>query len=302
MDLDAGNPEARTNRSARFHLWSALAIALSLVFVTLVAVFTGDLMTFWPLFVVPILIAATAYEVPGAIAASAVSALVVALLLPDLASGALKRSELLIGIVTFLACGVVVGMQSVRARRHALVLEQSSVRDPETGLYKPSFMRSRLAEEVRRGARHDVAVSLLLIRVDDLSRFRSTFGGYKASLLLEHMADILRIAVRDTDIVGRHSEDMFCALLPFAEPAEAASIASRVQEAVCGAEFEGDVLEPATRCTVTVSSASYPVEASDDAALVGLAEKRLAVLVRPEVVTVPGTWNAGVTHAGEAGS
>ncbi len=302
MDPDAGSPETRPARTARFHLWSVLAIILSTTFVTLVAVFTSDLTTFWPLFIIPILVAALAYDIPGAVVTSAVVALAVALLIPDLARGTVTRSELIIGFVTFLSCGVVVGMQSGRSRRHSLALEQSSVRDPETGLYKPSYLRSRLAEEVRRGARHEVAVTLMLVHVDDIATFRDTFGSYKATMLLEHMADILRIAVRDTDVVGRYGDDAFGVVLPFAGPAEADLVADRVKKAVCGAEFEGDVLQPATRCTVSVAYAAYPSEAHEHDALVALAEERLAAMLAPEAGETKDARAAGMMRAGEARS
>ncbi|KAF0208506.1 MAG: diguanylate [Actinobacteria bacterium] len=299
MDSDVGLPDNRPVRTARFHLWSVLAVVLSTTFVALVAVFTGELMTVWPLFVVPILIAAIAYDVAGAIAAAAVSALVVALLLPDLMPATLTRAELAVGIVTFLACGVVVGLQSQRSRLHTLALEQSSVRDSETGLYRPSYFRTRLDEEVRRGARHGVSVGLLLIRVDDLASFGETFGSYKTSMLLEHLADILRIAVRDTDIVGRYGADTFGVVLPFAGPAEAGLVASRIRQAVCGAEFEGDVLQPATRCTVAVFPACYPSEASDLQGLVALAERRMTQALPLDDAAAAGHRGAGLMRAGQ---
>ncbi len=302
MDSDAGYHETQPVRSARFHLWSILAVVMSTAFVGLVAVFTGNLAAFWPLLIVPIIIAALAYDVPGAIAASAACVLVVALLLPDLDSSTLTRSELLVGLITFLGCGIVVGVQSQRSRHHSLVLEQSSVRDPESGLYKPAYFRARLAEELRRGARHNVQVSLLLIHVDGLHDFGETFGSYKASMLLEHMADILRIAVRDTDIVGRYSSDSFAAVLPFAGPPEAAVVADRVRLAVHGAEFEGDVLQPAAQCTVTVSLASFPAETSEQAALQALAEERLAALLPSDRQSTTDSHGAGMMRTGEARS
>lgn len=302
MDTDAGYHETQPVRSARFHLWSILAIVMSTVFVGLVAVFTGNLAASWPLLIVPIIIAALAYDVPGAIAASAACVLVVAILLPDLASNSMTRSEMFVGLITFLGCGIVVGVQSQRSRQHSLMLEQSSVRDPESGLYKPSYFRARLAEELRRGARHDVHVSLLLIHVDGLPDFRETFGSYKASLLLEHMADILRIAVRDTDIVGRYGPDSFGAVLPFAGPAEATIVADRIRLAVCGAEFEGDVLQPAATCTVTVSVASFPADTTEQTALQTLAEERLAALLPLDSLSTADSRGAGMMRAGEARS
>jgi diguanylate cyclase (GGDEF)-like protein len=291
MDSDAGHQDSGGEDVDRFHLWSALAVVLSGIFVALLTFFAGDLGTLWPLFLIPIVVAALAYGVPGAVVATAVSALAVALMPPGAADGTPTLPDLVIGLAIFLACGVVVGAQSSRNRRHGFVLEQASVRDAATGLYKPPYLRARLAEEVRRGGRHEVDVGLVLVRVNDLRRFRDTFGSYKSDRLLEHMGDILRLAVRETDIVGRYAADAFAVVAPFAGPAETSLIAERLRGAARSAEFEGDVLEPSARCGVTVAAASFPSEAGECDELIGLAEVRLAAAA-PGEATLGGAFDA----------
>ncbi|MDO8987833.1 MAG: diguanylate cyclase, partial [Coriobacteriia bacterium] len=134
----------------------------------------------------------------------------------------------------------------------------------------------RLAEEINRGTRHGFDVTFVLARIDDLVSFKEMFGGYKTGLLLEHMADVLSVAVRGTDVVGRFASDTLAVIAPFTGPADVRAIVYRVERAVREATFEGDVLEPATRCSVTVVGASTPGEATGPDALVGLAEQRLA--------------------------
>ena len=86
------------------------------------------------------------------------------------------------------------------------------------------------------------------------------------------------IRVRATDIVGRWSRDSFAVVAPFAGPAEAEIIAVRIHRAVNEARFEGDVLQPAACCSVTVSHASTPREATGPDALVDLVEQRLSTV------------------------
>ncbi len=270
--------DSTTNESSarvRFNLWSVLVVGAALLSVTLLVSFTGDVGTYWPLYIIPIVLGATFFNVAGAVL-SAVAC--VAAVLAVVPSGVLDNGfgvQLALGLGAFAAVGIFVGVRTARSIKHEHALAKASYRDEETGLYKPEYFRQRLIEETRRATRHDVEVGLLVVRVDGLAAFRSTFGAYKTGLLLEHLADILRITVRDTDIVGRYGPEAFGVLLPFASPAEAMLVSDRVRRAACEAEFEGDVLQPSTHCPVSVASVSFPTEASSLESFVALAADRL---------------------------
>lgn len=264
-------------RPDRVHLLSVLSIVLCTLFVAMIVVFTGDLATYWSLFLLPVVMAAMFYGVPGSVLVTAVSAAIAVMALPDALNGTPMRAELLVGFITFLACGIVVGIQSSRSRWHSYELEQASERDRVTGLYKAAYMRARLTEEVLRAARHEADLGLVLARVDDLQGFGSKYGSFKATLLIEHMADIVRIAVRETDIVGRYAEDTFGIIAPFATAEESALVAQRVRATVADAEFEGDVLEPTVRSSVSVASASFPEDARDVEELIETVEAKLGL-------------------------
>lgn len=298
MDAVPGYADAAPVRTDRFHLVSVLAILLSVLFISILAVFTGDLASVWPLYLIPVVIGALAYGVPGAVLVTAADAAVIATLLARTDVTSVPHATLYVGMGTFLACGVVAGVQSSRSRAHALALEQASERDARTGLYKPAYLLARLAEETLRAARNDVEVGLMLVRIDELEGFHQQFGAYKTGVLLEHMADIVRIAVRETDIVGRYTADAFAIVLPFAAADQTTLVAERVQKAVCDAEFEGDVVQPAVRCTVSVSSAAFPGEAGDAESLVALVEQRLGLADEIQVGESGADRFVGVATAG----
>jgi diguanylate cyclase (GGDEF)-like protein len=163
----------------------------------------------------------------------------------------------------FLACGLIVGVLTQRQELHSQELERISVYDPLTGVYSSSYLLTRLEEETRRRERYGGEVALLLLEIDDLKAFSDTFGTHRGDLLLAHLAEILRISVRNTDVLARHTGGTFGLICPHCGPSEAAVIAERLAKLVEETEFEGDELEPVTRHTMSVGMSTYPDPASD---------------------------------------
>ncbi len=276
MDLRVTRAEPTPGLTDDRRLTRTIAVAALILFITLLALFTGDLDMIWPLYLVPVLLAALSHGVSGAILATTVCVGIAALVMPGTDHTAAVRLGMIVGFTTFLAGGVVVGRAASRAERRVRETEQASVFDRETGLLSSSALQESLARELDRSTRHGFDVALVVARVDDLEAFHEQFGAYKAGLLLEHMAEVVSISARGSDIVGRLAPDVFAVVAPFASSAEAAVIATRIDEAIAHASFEGDALEPAAHCRASVAWASFPREAPGLDALVELAAERLA--------------------------
>ncbi len=271
---------AATGSRARFQrvrLSGALLVAGSLTFVTALIAFLGTPSPAWFLYLVPIIVGALAYDIPGGVVASLLGAVACALAVPAPLLGALWP-ELGTGFVIFAACGVVVGFQAHRQRSHAVALERASSLDPITDTLKPEHLENRLAYEVRRAERYGYPLGLALVRVQDFDGFTRVFGHYKANLMLTHLAGVIRLTARSTDLLGRTGAATFAVVLPHADAECARSVARRIEEACSRAAFEGDALEPVTKCRTSVSWASYPEEADSHETLVELASQRLSAL------------------------
>lgn len=262
-------------RPTSLHLAALVMVSLTGGFVTALIFFTGELLTLWPLYVVPIVIAAITYHVAGAVLVSAISAALVAFTLYGTGLDTSALPELIVGMAAFTVSGIVIGVQAHRSHRHGYLLEETSILDPLTGLYKRVHFNQRLAEELRRSERYGLSCSVVLIEVECFDAFKEQFGHYKAEMLLEHLADVLRVSVRDHDIVGRYAQISFGIVLPFAGAAEAQTVADRVAAVVADTQFEGDVLEPVTHCTVRTAHATYPDDACERNAMLAAAQARL---------------------------
>ncbi|MHB1341692.1 MAG: GGDEF domain-containing protein [Coriobacteriia bacterium] len=268
-------PDPGPARSTGFHLTSLLAIGVATGFAALLVGLTGDLVSFWPLYLVPIAIAAIVYYVAGALLSSAVVLLLVVLTAPQPVFESI--SSIAVGLVAAVVCGIIIGAQARRHAIHEHALEAASIRDQVTGVFKPEYLHARIAEEIRRCDRYAVSAGLVLVGIEDFAGFKDTFGAYKAGLLLEHMASVMSVCVRDTDVVARFGPEEFAAILPFATPAECRVVAARIRDGVRSAQFEGDALEPVTTCDVVVSFAAYPSEAATLEGLLELATQRLVI-------------------------
>ncbi|MDF1542201.1 MAG: GGDEF domain-containing protein [Anaerosomatales bacterium] len=262
-------------RPTSLHLAALVLVGITGVFATVLILMTGELLTLWPLYVVPIVIAALAYHVAGAILVSAISVALVAFTLYGTGLDPAALPELAIGMAAFTISAIVIGLQAQRSTRHGYLLEETSILDPLTGVYKRAHFERRLAEEIRRSERYGLRCSVVLVQVDCFDAFKELFGHYKAEMLLEHLGDVIRVSIRDHDIVGRYGPISFGILLPFAGPEGASSVADRLRAIVDETEFEGDVLEPVTRCVIRSGQATYPDDACERKGLLDIAEQRL---------------------------
>jgi predicted signal transduction protein with EAL and GGDEF domain len=200
-DVTAGAEEERVPQR-RFTLSSVLLVAAAMAFVTALIMLSREPSPAWFLYVLPIILGALAYDIAGGVMVTALCAGALFLAAP-LASLEANWPELTAGFAVFLVCGVVVGFQARRQRTHNIALERASSFDSLTGVLKASAFISALGDETRRGDRYGHDLGLVLVRVEGFEEFTRLFGHYKAESMLQHLADIIRLTVRDTDTVGQ---------------------------------------------------------------------------------------------------
>ncbi len=89
------------------------------------------------------------------------------------------------------------------------IIEQGRevVTDPLTNLYNRRFMTMRLEEELSRAARYGLTIAVLMIDLDDFKLINDTYGHAAGDLVLQTVAEVLRNAVRDYDMVSRNVDD-----------------------------------------------------------------------------------------------
>ena len=114
------------------------------------------------------------------------------------------------------------------AQRHRLV-ERQAATDELTGLpNRRLFMRS-LGTEVARAKRNGGVFSVVMLDLDDFKRVNDVFGHDAGDRALRVFADVLRSAMRETDVAARIGGEEFACLLPSSDEAGAHRLAERIR-------------------------------------------------------------------------
>jgi diguanylate cyclase (GGDEF)-like protein/PAS domain S-box-containing protein len=126
------------------------------------------------------------------------------------------------------------------AEEHAAFL---AYHDKLTGLPNKAMFEELLELAIARARRHELAVSVIVADVDDFKLVNDSLGHERGDELIRQLADRLREATRETDLVARSSGDEFFLLLADLETAGgpgaadaplaiAETVAARVRDAL----------------------------------------------------------------------
>jgi len=111
-------------------------------------------------------------------------------------------------------------------------LRRLAITDHLTGLPNRREVESRLALELKRGARYGRPVSLLMIDVDDLKEVNDEFGHAAGDDVLCALARMMKESIRSSETAGRLGGDEFAIVLPETDARQAAALADRLIEGV----------------------------------------------------------------------
>jgi len=128
---------------------------------------------------------------------------------------------------------------TVRAMRFAIERHRimathvgRSIQDDLTGLYNRRGFLEFGSKQLRLSVRDEKDLVLLYIDLDNMKMVNDNFGHEMGDLLLKDTADILRKALRDTDVIARMGGDEFVALALGAAPEYTGIIVTRLMRCV----------------------------------------------------------------------
>lgn len=121
-------------------------------------------------------------------------------------------------------------------------LHQLATRDDLTGLVNRRVFLETVEQALRRTERFGEPAGLLYVDLDSFKAVNDRAGHVVGDRVLAAVAARLRQAVRGVDVVGRVGGDEFAVLIErLTSPGEAAVVARRMQEALCGSvEVDGE--------------------------------------------------------------
>jgi diguanylate cyclase (GGDEF)-like protein len=150
------------------------------------------------------------------------------------------------------------------------VFEQSSHRDPLTGLPNRPLMADRLDKAIAAAWRDHERLALFFVDVDDFKRVNDTLGHPTGDAVLRLVAQRLESVVRGSDTVSRYGGDEFLVLLANVTMAsDAAMMADKMLLAIAApCSVNGAVL----RVSASIGIALFPEDGENAAALIQWAD------------------------------
>ena len=111
-------------------------------------------------------------------------------------------------------------------------ISESARTDPLTGLLNRRGLEEILSPVSEKKDVLRQAFAVFMLDVDRFKRYNDQFGHLSADRVLEHLANILKAAVRDPDLVARYGGDEFVIVVPDVTEDEALQLAERLREQV----------------------------------------------------------------------
>lgn len=93
-------------------------------------------------------------------------------------------------------------------------LRNQSIHDPLTGLYNRRFMEETLEREIRRAARNQHPLGVIMLDLDHFKQFNDNFGHQAGDQLLRELGALLKSQIRGGDIACRYGGEEFTLIMP----------------------------------------------------------------------------------------
>ena len=138
------------------------------------------------------------------------------------ATGFLCLAMLITGVIT--ACAA---HNRERLLQHLL---DAATLDALTGCLSRGAFSERLQHEAKRAKRYRTTFSLIVADVDNLKTLNDSGGHHSGDFAIQSLAAALRVAARESDVIGRLGGDEFAMLLPRTDELAALVVASRLNE------------------------------------------------------------------------
>lgn len=152
-------------------------------------------------------------------------------------------------------------------------IQDLAIKDSLTGLYVRRYFLKRLEEEVKRAARKNGSLSLLMLDIDRFKSYNDRFGHAAGDIVLKYLASTITASLHEGDMAARYGGEEMVVLLVNAGKKEAKKTAESIRKKIEDAPFV--LRREKQNLTVSIGIATYPKDSILEEELIKIADSRL---------------------------
>jgi diguanylate cyclase (GGDEF)-like protein len=171
-------------------------------------------------------------------------------------------------ILVLAITGIAFATTMEERRQAEAQLKELATTDPLTGLVNYRRLLDVLRHEIARSRRTKRPFAVLLVDMDGLKRINDQYGHLAGSRALCRVAQVLKKATRETDVVSRFGGDEFAVVLPESADEGGPAVLARVSE-----RLAQDRESP--QLTVSGGHAIFPRDGDSATILLRAADRRM---------------------------
>jgi len=154
-------------------------------------------------------------------------------------------------------------------------INQASITDPLTNLYNRRYFNDRLKTEFSIAKRKGFPVSVMISDLDNFKHYVDTYGHPNGDIILKEVAKVVRLSLREADVVCRFGGDEFAYILPFTSSIEAGGVAERVKKNVSEFKFLENIPKEDIHITLSLGIATFPEHGENEKDILSKADNAL---------------------------
>ena len=121
-----------------------------------------------------------------------------------------------------------VGLLWLISQRLIQEIKELNRHDELTGCLKKNVFKEELSREIIRTARTHSPLCVMMVDLDNFKQVNDHLGHQRGDEVLRHATNLIKVAIRNTDFLGRYGGDEFCVALPETDTAAAMIVAKRI--------------------------------------------------------------------------
>jgi diguanylate cyclase (GGDEF)-like protein len=196
-------------------------------------------------------------------------------------------------LVLLMPAGPTTSMGQAELLGQHLGVALKNLRDKEAGrkrgeldvvrwVYDEQRFNEQLSKEISRAQRHKRALSVLLLRVENVHDFRTRYGRFLAERLLRQIGATMEETMRYTDFLGAYTDNGFAGILVEADQAAAERARERMLAALEKVGLPGTDL-PDFHLELSCATATLAVDGEAGRDLIAVAQERLGPAMKEDV-------------------